>query len=156
MPVHYVPDGYRTVTPYLTLTGAAEAIEWYKTVLNAEEVTRMAGPDGRIMHAEIRIGDSMIMLGEEMTDMGSRSPKTLGGTATGIMLYVDKVDEWFARATAAGATATMPPADMFWGDRYAKITDPWGHDWSLGTHIEDVPPQETMKRAEAWMKEQSG
>jgi PhnB protein len=111
----------------------------------------MPGPGGSVMHAEIVIGNSSIMMSDEMPQMGSKSPETLGGTAGGLMIYTPNVDAMFAKATAAGARVEMPPADMFWGDRYARVVDPFGHKWSIGTHIEDVSPKEMNKRAEAEM-----
>jgi PhnB protein len=114
----------------------------------------MAGPMGKIMHAELKIGDSMLMLSDEFPEMGSRSPHTLGGTASTVMLYVKDVDATFKRAVEAGARSVMEPADQFWGDRYARLTDPFGHDWGIGTHIEDVSQKETARRAEEWMAQQ--
>jgi PhnB protein len=151
MAVHYAPEGYRTVTPYLVVSGAAEAIEWYKKAFNAQDVVRMPMPDGRIMHAEIKIGDSFIMMSDEFPEMGgNKSPKNLGGTATGIHLYVPDCDAIFNQAVAAGATAKMPPMDMFWGDRFSKLTDPFGHDWSISTHKEDLSDTEMQRRSEEW------
>jgi PhnB protein len=147
-----VPDGYRTVTPYLTVKGAAEAIDFYKRAFGAQEVERMTGPDGKsVMHAEIRIGDSIVMLADEMPQMGTRSPQTLGGATGSIFLYVPDVDSAFKRALDAGARATMPPADMFWGDRFGKLTDPFGHEWGLATHREDLTPEEVRQRGAAAM-----
>ena len=146
-----IPPGYHTITPYLTLKNAAGAIEFYKKAFGARERSRMAGPGGSVMHAEIVIGNSSIMMSDEMPQMGSKSPETLGGTAGGLMIYTPNVDAMFAKATAAGARVEMPPADMFWGDRYARVVDPFGHKWSIGTHIEDVSPKEMNKRAETEM-----
>lgn len=147
--VKAVPDGYHTVTPAITVRGAAEAIEFYKKAFGAVETVRFPGPDGHsVMHAEIRIGDSAVMLGDEFPNMGGKAPTTLGGTCSNLMLYVEDVDAAFQKAVAAGARADMPPADMFWGDRYAKVTDPFGHSWSLGTHIEDVTPEECARRGQ--------
>ncbi len=147
-----IPDGYHTATPYLRIKGAARAIDFYKAAFGAEEMMRMMMPDGQtLMHAEIKIGDSPIMLGDEMPEWGALSPQTIGGTGGGVMLYVKDVDATVARAAAAGATVTMPPADMFWGDRYAKLMDPFGHEWAVATHIEDVPPDEMEQRAQAFM-----
>jgi len=147
-----IPDGYHTITPYLTIRGAAQAIEFYKKAFGAEELSRMTAPDGRLGHAELRIGDSIFMLGDEFPEMGGKGPQTLGGTPVGLFLYVNDVDAAFARATAAGAKVTMPLADMFWGDRYGKLADPFGHEWSLGTHKEDVKPEEMARRAEEAFK----
>ena len=146
MPVKPIPDGYHTVTPYLVLNNAAAAIDFYKRAFGAAVTVRMDGPQGKIMHAEIKIGDSMVMLGDEMPSMGTRSPQTLGGTAMGIMLYVENVDKTWEQAVAAGAKVEQPLGDMFWGDRYGKLTDPFGHSWSLATHKEDVAPEEMKRR----------
>lgn len=147
--VRPIPDGYHTATPYLILRDGARAIEFYKRTFGAKELMRMPGPDGRIMHAEIQIGDSRIMLADESPENGSPSPQTLKGTAVGIFLYVEDVDAVFKRAVAAGARELMPVADMFWGDRFGKISDPFGHQWQLATHKEDLQPDEIGKRAEA-------
>jgi PhnB protein len=146
MPVKPIPDGYRTVTPYLVVNDAAGAIDFYKRAFGAQEVMRMAGPQGKIGHAELKIGDSMIMLSDEMPGTGMRSPKSLGGTAVGVFLYLKDVDTTFNQATSAGAKVDAPLADMFWGDRYGKLTDPYGHAWSLATHKEDVAPEEMSRR----------
>ncbi|MCI0570416.1 MAG: VOC family protein [Myxococcaceae bacterium] len=141
-----VPEGYHTVTPYLVVRGAAKAIEFYKQAFGAEETVRMPGPDGTVMHAELRIGDSVVMLGDEAPGTGSRSPQTLGGTTGGLMLYVPDVDALCARALKAGATLAEPLKNVFWGDRYGKVTDPFGHTWSIATHVEDVSPEEMEER----------
>jgi len=141
-----IPKGYHSGTPYLTVNDAARALEFYKRAFGAQEVTRMDGPDGKIAHAEIKIGDSMIMLGDEMPGMGNRSPQSLGGTTGGVMLYVDNVDTVFNQAVSAGAQVEGPVTDMFWGDRYGRLKDPFGHSWSVATHIEDVAPAEMSKR----------
>jgi PhnB protein len=146
MTVKPIPDGYRTVTPYLVVSHAAAAIDFYKRAFGAKEIMRMDGPPGKIGHAELKIGDSMIMLADEMPGSGMRSPQSIGGTAVGIFLYVENVDKAFAQATAAGAKVEMPLADMFWGDRYGKLTDPFGHSWSMATHRENVAPEEMGKR----------
>jgi PhnB protein len=147
-----IPDGYRTVTPYLTVTGAAQALDFYKRAFGAQEVERMTGPDGQsVMHAEIRIGDSIVMLSDEFPQMGSRSPQTLGGTTASVFLYVPDVDTAFQRAIDAGAKATMAPTDMFWGDRFGKLVDPFGHEWGMATHKEDLGPEEIRKRGAAAM-----
>ena len=142
-----IPEGMHSVTPYLFVTGAAEAIDFYKKAFSAEERFRMPGPGGKVMHAEIQLGDSVVMLADEFPDMGVKSPKSLGGSAGSLMVYVKDVDASFKQATAAGATAKQPPTDMFWGDRSCKLTDPYGHDWMLATHIEDVSPEEMDKRS---------
>jgi PhnB protein len=145
MSVKPIPDGYRTVTPYLVVDNGTEAMEFYKRAFGAQEVMRMAGPGGKLAHAELRIGDSMIMLGDEMP--GSlKSAKSLGGSPVGVFLYVENVDQAFERAVKAGAKAEMQPTDMFWGDRYGKLKDPFGHSWSMATHKEDVAPEEMQKR----------
>jgi PhnB protein len=141
-----IPEGYHTATPYLTLNDASRAIDFYKRAFGAQVVARMDGPDGKVAHAEIRIGDSMIMLGDEMPGMGNRSPQSLGGTTGGIMLYVENADAVFNQAVSAGAQVEMPVTDMFWGDRYGRLKDPFGHSWSVGTHVEDVAPAEMSKR----------
>jgi PhnB protein len=145
-----IPDGYRTVTPYLTVHDAAGAIDFYRRALGAQEIDRIASPDGkRVMHAEIRIGDSVVMLSDEFPQMGPRSPQTLGGTTGSILLYVPDVDAAFQRAIDAGAKALLPPADMFWGDRFGKLVDPFGHEWGMATHTEDLSPEEIRARAAA-------
>jgi PhnB protein len=148
--VKEIPKGFHTVTPYLTVTDSARAIDFYKRAFRAEELLRVDGPDGKVSHAEIKIGDSIIMLSDEMPGF-SRSPHSLGGTAVNIFLYVKDVDEVFNRAIGAGAKVAMPLSDMFWGDRYGKVTDPFGHSWSLATHKEDVLPEELRKRTKAAM-----
>ena len=149
--VRPIPQGYHTVTPYLVVSGGARAIEYYQRAFGAKEIHRMNGPGGKVMHAELRIGDSVIMLADEMPGAGTRSPQSLSGTTGGIFLYVDNVDNAFQQAVAAGGKADMQPTDMFWGDRYGRLTDPFGHSWSIATHIEDVPPQEMEKRSKEAM-----
>jgi PhnB protein len=151
MPVKPIPDGYRTVTPYLVVNNAAAAIEFYKKAFGAKEIMRMNTPQGKVGHAELKIGDSMIMLGDEMPGSGMSSPQSLGGSPVGIFLYVENVDTAFKQAESAGAKVAMPLANMFWGDRYGKLTDPFGHAWSLATHVEDVAPAEMDKRMKAEM-----
>jgi PhnB protein len=146
-----VPEGYHTVTPYLVVKDGARAIEFYKNAFGAKELFRMPGPDGKIAHAELQIGDSRIMLGTESPQMGSKSPETLKGTPVGIFLYLDDVDAAFKRAVTAGAKEQQAPQDMFWGDRYGKVVDPFGHEWQLATHKEDLTPEEVGKRAKAAM-----
>lgn len=148
-----VPKGYHTVTPSLIVSDAKQAIDFYRRAFGAEEIYRFETPDGKIAHAEIRIGDSIIWLADEMPGACCRSPQALGGTAVNITLYVEDADQLFQRATAAGATVRMPLQDMFWGDRYGEVTDPFGHSWSLSTHKEDVPPEEIRKRAEKAMSQ---
>jgi PhnB protein len=146
MPVQPIPDGYHTVTPYLIVDGAAGAIEYYRTAFGASELLRMPDPQGRIGHAEIRIGDSVIMLADAHPEMGYRGPRTLGGTSVSILLYVADVDAVFERAISAGGKALRPVADQFYGDRMGTLEDPFGHVWTLGTHIEDVSPEEMKRR----------
>jgi len=145
-----IPKGFHTATPYLIVSDCARAIDFYKKAFGAEELFRMDGPEGKIGHAEIKIGDSIIMLSDEMPGH-TRSPLSLGGTAVNIYLYLKDVDQVFHRAVAAGAKVAMPLSDMFWGDRYGQVTDPFGHSWSLATHKEDIRPEELRKRAEAAM-----
>ena len=150
-----IPQGYHSVTPYLTLDDAARAIDFYKRAFNAQEVMRMAGPNGKVGHAELRIGDSVIMLGDEMPGTSTRSPQSLGGTTGGVFLYVENVDAVFQQAVSAGAQVESPLADMFWGDRYGRLKDPFGHSWSVATHIEDVAPEEMSKRMQEAMANMS-
>ena len=149
--VDAIPKGIHTVTPYLVVRNAAQAIDFYKRALGAEELFRMDGPQGKIVHARLKIGDSVIMLSDEMPGSTCRSPQSLGGTPISIFLYVKDVDQVFQKAVAAGAKVNMPVTDMFWGDRYGQVTDPFGHAWSMATHKEDVAPEELRKRAEAAM-----
>ena len=144
-----IPAGYHTVTPHLVCRGAAKAIDFYKKAFGAKERLRWSAPDGSVAHAEIIIGDSTVMLGDEMPQMGATAPPTIGGTAVSIFIYTADIDKLYAKATAAGATGDQPPTDMFWGDRYAKLTDPFGHKWSMATHIEDVSKKEMDKRTAA-------
>jgi len=141
-----IPEGYRSVTPYLVVDDAAGAVNFYQQAFGAQETVRMNGPDGKIAHAELRLGDSMIMLSSEMTGGAARSPRSLGGTTASIFLYVEDVDAVFKQAVSAGATIQTPLADMFWGDRYGTLTDPFGHSWALATHTEDVAPEEMKRR----------
>jgi len=147
--VNPVPDGYPRVIPYLTVEGAAEAIDFYTRVLGAEERMRMPGPDGRIGHAELVIGDSVIMLADRFPDVGNQSPTSLGGTPVTVMVYVDDVDAVFQRAVDAGAHADRPVENQFYGDRSGQFTDPFGHKWFVATHIEDITPEEMQERAAA-------
>jgi PhnB protein len=143
-----IPEGFHTVTPYLVVRDAAGAIDFYKRAFGAEELFRLEGPPGKIGHAEIKIGGSIIMLADEMEGGDCRSPQSLGGTAVNIVLYVKDVDQVFNQAVSAGAKVAMPLDDMFWGDRYGQVTDPFGHSWALATHKEDIPPEELQKRAQ--------
>jgi uncharacterized glyoxalase superfamily protein PhnB len=142
-----IPDGMHTVTPHLVCEGAAEAIEFYQRAFGAEEVARMPGPNGKLMHAAIRIRDSTLMLVDDFPEWGSRGPKALGGSPVTIHLYVEDVDGFVVRAVAAGARLTMPVQDMFWGDRYGHVEDPFGHRWSVATHIRDVSMDEMQQAA---------
>jgi len=144
-----VPDGYHTATPYLIVKGAAQAIEFYKKAFGATELMRMPQPGGKIGHAEIKIGDSPIMLADESPDVGARSPQSMGGSPVSIMLYVEDVDKIFSQAVAAGAKVRRPVADQFYGDRTGGVEDPFGHLWYIATHKEDVSPEEMRKRAAA-------
>lgn len=144
-----VPEGYHTLTAHLVVKGAAAAIEYYKKAFGAEEVLRMPGPGGTIMHAEIRIGDSHIMLNDEFPDFRKLSPRTIGGSPVTLHLYVNDVDAVFDRAVKAGATVMMPVGDMFWGDRYGALEDPYGHHWSIATHKEDLTAEEIAERMKA-------
>ena len=147
--VKAIPDGYHAVTPYLMIKGASAALEYYKQAFGATELFRMAQPDGRIGHAEIQIGDSRIMLADEFPEMAYVSPTTLGGSSVNIMLYVDDVDSVFKQALAAGGTEQRPLEDKFYGDRVGSLVDPFGHVWHVGTHKEDVTPEEMEKRLAA-------
>ena len=144
-----VPEGHHTVTPHLIMNDAAQAIDWYKKALGAEEVARAAGPDGKILHAEVRIGDSRIMLNDEMG--GGKSPKAFGGSPVSLWVYVEDCDALFNRAVQAGAKVTMPMMDMFWGDRWGQVTDPFGHQWGIATHKEDLTMDEMTERGKAAM-----
>jgi len=145
-----VPECYHTITPHLTVKGASQAIEFYKNAFGAEEIIRLPGPDGKsLMHAAIKIGDSVLFLVDECSHMGYLGPHGTGGTPVTIHLYVEDVDTVFNKAVAAGAQVGMPVEDAFWGDRYGRLTDPFGHSWSLGTHKEDLTPEEIAKRAQA-------
>ena len=146
-----IPDGYHTVTPYLVQKDSKRALEFYKKAFGAEELMRLGGPDGKIGHAEIKIGDSPIMLADEYPEMGYRGPRALGGSPVSIMLYVEDVDACFNQAVAAGAKVVRPVVDQFYGDRSGNIEDPFGHVWTIATHKEDVAPEEIEKRFAAAM-----
>jgi PhnB protein len=147
-----VPAGYHTVTPYLTVNDGPAALDFYKRAFGARETERMPGPGGKLMHAEFRIGDSVVMLSDEFPGMSSsKSPTSLGGTTGSIFLYVPNIDAAFKRAMDAGCKSLTPPTDMFWGDRFGKLEDPYGNQWSMATHTEDVPPAEMKQRAQAAM-----
>lgn len=144
-----IPNGMHTVTPHLICAGAADAIEFYKAAFGAVELARLPGPDGRLLHALIRIGDSAVMLVDEFPDWGAKGPTALGGSPVTLHLYVDDVDAFTARAVDAGAKVTVPVDDMFWGDRYGQLEDPFGHRWSVATHVRDVAPEELQQAAQS-------
>jgi PhnB protein len=146
-----VPEGFHTVTPQLTIDNAAQAIDWYKKALGAEELSRAPGPDGKLMHAEIKIGDSKIMLNDAV--MGNKGPKMLGGSPASLWLYVDDCDALFNRAVGAGAQIHMPIGDQFWGDRCGNVIDPHGYSWTIATHKEDLTREEIEKRQEEFFKQ---
>ena len=142
-----IPDGYHSLTPYLSVKCADRAIDFYARAFGAEERFRMPGPGGCVAHAELQVGDSVLMLADENKEMGAPSPESLNGTPVSVFLYVEDVDRVFEQAVKAGSTVKMPLTDMFWGDRFGQVVDPFGHQWSLATHIEDVAPDEMEKRA---------
>lgn len=150
---HFQPAGYHTATPYLIIRGAARAIEFYTQAFGAREVFRLPGPDGKIGHAEIKIGDSVLMLADEGEGMGTSSPEALGGTPMSLMLYLEDADAITAQAVAAGATVLRALQDQFYGDRSATLRDPFGHQWTIATHIEDVPPEELDRRMKAFSEQ---
>lgn len=145
-----VPDGYHSLTPYLTVDDGSAALAFYAKAFNAVELFHMASPDGSIGHAEMRIGDSPFMLADACPDLGNQSPKSLGGNGSSLMIYVGDADAVFAQAIKAGATEVMPVKDQFYGDRSGMVEDPFGHRWTIATHVEDVPPDELDKRAKAF------
>lgn len=144
-----IPVGMTAVTPHLVCRNAAAAIDFYRQAFGAEECARLAGPDGRVMHAQIRIGGACVMLTDEYPEMGCLSPLSLGGSPVTLHLYVEDADAAFARAVAAGATVTLPLADQFWGDRYGRVSDPFGHHWAIATHLRDLSHAEIMAAAPA-------
>ncbi len=148
-----IPPGYHTVTPYLVCREASRAIEFYKKAFGAKERFRMVGPDGKIAHAELQVGNAIVMLGDEVPQIGATAPQTVGGTPVELFIYSENVDKAYAKAIAAGATSQQPPTDMFWGDRYCKFSDPFGHKWSIATHIEDVSPKEMKRRGDEVAKQ---
>jgi uncharacterized glyoxalase superfamily protein PhnB len=151
MPAKSTPAGYHTVTPSIVVRGGAEAIEFYKRAFGAEEVTRMDGPDGKVMHAELRIGDSIVMLGDENPQWGALSPLSTNGVSSSLYIYVGDADAVVERAVRAGAKVRYPLEDAFWGDRFGKITDPFGHEWGIATRIKELTPEEVRQAAEEWM-----
>jgi len=152
MAVKPIPEGYGTVTPYLTIKGAAKALEFYKEAFGASEQLRLTAPDGSIGHAEIRIGDSSIMLADDCAEAACRNPQTLGGSSVALHVYVEDVDARFAQAVNAGAEVVRPVQDQFYGDRTGSLRDPFGHVWFIATHKEDLSPEELGRRAEAMFK----
>lgn len=151
MSVQNPPDGFATATPYLHVRNLEAALAFYQQAFGAELFYALPGPDGKPVHGEIRIGNSIIMLGEESPEMGAKSPLLVGDVSSSIMLYVDDCDAVFQQALAAGATAMTPPADMFWGDRHGKLADPFGHQWGIATHVEEVSPEQVRERFAAMM-----
>jgi PhnB protein len=149
---NYIPEGYRAITPYLIVKGGVKAIEYYVKVFGAKELMRMDGPDGRVGHAELLIGDSHIMLADEHPEMNIRGPQSLGGSGVGILVYVPDVDRVFQQAVDAGAKVDREVKDQFYGDRSGNIVDPFGHKWTIATHVEDILPEEMKRRAEAAMQ----
>jgi PhnB protein len=151
MAVQPIPDGYNTASPYLAVDDAERAIEYYKKAFGAEETVRMNAPDGRIGHAELKIGESLLMLSDPFPESSTKPPTELGGTSVSIFMYVEDVDAVVQKAVDQGATVTMEVEDQFWGDRFGSITDPFGHNWSIATHIEDLTPEEIEERGKAAM-----
>jgi PhnB protein len=148
-----IPDGYRTVTPALTIRDCARAIEFYKKAFGAQERMRAEGPGGKVWHAEVTIGDSIVMVNDEFPEQGGVAPSTIGGTPVGLWIYSEDVDAAYARAVEAGAETDMEPGDMFWGDRMCALRDPFGHKWTIATHVEDVSPEEMERRQKKAMEE---
>ncbi|HYL09902.1 MAG TPA: VOC family protein [Candidatus Acidoferrales bacterium] len=155
-PVKPIPEGYHTITPGLICRDAARAIDFYKKALGAVEIMRMPGPGGKIMHAELKIGDSVVFVNDEFADMGAVAPDSSANRYCSLYLYVEDADAVFNRALENGARVKMPLADQFWGDRYGRITDPFGHDWGIATHKEDVTPEEMQRRMAAFMSQAAG
>jgi PhnB protein len=151
-----IPEGYHSVTPYLAIDGASEAIEFYKKAFGAKERGRMDAPGGKIGHAELQIGDSVVMLSDALPQFSTRAPSELGATTVSVFMYVEDVDAVVKQAVDAGATVTIEVSDQFWGDRFGTITDPFGHLWGIATHVEDVPPEEMAERAKAAMAAMAG
>jgi uncharacterized glyoxalase superfamily protein PhnB len=148
-----IPPGFHAVTAHLVLEDTARALEFYARALGAKELFRMPSPDGKILHAEMQIGDSRVLLADEMpgNEAGGRSPRSLKGTPVSLLIYTEDADALFKRAVEAGATAKVPPMDMFWGDRWSQVVDPFGHEWQIATHVEDLSPEEIGRRAAAAM-----
>lgn len=152
MAVQPIPEGYPQVMPYLSIQGASEAIDFYSKVFGFTEIVRMGGPDGKVGHAELKLGESVIMLSDEMPDMGNKSPKTIGGSPVTIALYIEDVDSVYKRAIDAGAKEVSPLENQFYGDRSGQFEDPFGHRWNVSSHIEDVSPEEMEKRMNEMMQ----
>ena len=146
-----IPEGYHTITPYLAVDDAVEAIEYYQKAFGAKERIRMNAPDGKIGHAELEIGDSLVMLSDPFPQATTKSPSELGGTSASVFMYVEDVDATVKQAVDAGATVTMEVSDQFWGDRFGSVVDPFGHQWSIATHVEDLTPEEIAERAKSAM-----
>jgi PhnB protein len=155
MPAKPIPEGYHALNPYLAVDDATQAIDFYKRAFGAKERFRMPGPDGKIGHAELEIGDSVVMLSDPFPQSTVKPPKELGGTTTGIFTYVEDVDAVVQQAVDSGASLTMPPEDMFWGDRFGTVTDPFGHVWQIATHKEDLTPEEIAERGREAMASMS-
>ena len=151
-----IPEGYHNVTPYLFVRSAASAIEFYKSIFAATEIMRMAGPNGKIMHAELKIGDSIVMLADENPQTGVMSPQTIGGFSVGLHVYIENVDAVIKKAVESGAKLLRPIKNQFYGDRSGSLLDPFGHMWSVATHVEDVSPEEMRKRMTAAMSQTAG
>ena len=153
-PTKPIPDGYTTVTPSLVLKDCSKAIDFYKKALGAQELMRMPGPDGKIMHAELKVGNSQIMMNDEV--MGAKSAETLGGSPVTFYLYVEDSDSWHKKALAAGCKEIFPVSDMFWGDRMGAVSDPYGYKWNFSTHVKDMTPEEIKQGQDEWMKQMAG
>jgi PhnB protein len=151
MAVQPVPEGYHTVTPYLAVDNAAEAIDFYRRAFGAKERVRMSGPGDTVMHAELEIGDSLVMLSDPFPQASTTPPKELGGTSASVFMYVEDIDAVYRQAIDAGASSLMEPDDMFWGDRFGSVQDPFGHSWTIATHVEDLEPEEMQRRSEEFM-----
>ncbi len=156
MAVHHIPEGYATVTPYMIVKDGAAALDFYVKTFGAVELERMEMPDGRVGHAEFTLGSSRLMLASEFPELAALSPETVGGTPVSLMVYVEDVDELFARALAAGATELQPVQDKFYGDRSGTLQDPFGHRWTISTHVEDVTPEEMERRSKEWAEQADG
>lgn len=154
--VNAIPEGYEGATPYLIIKGAARALEFYQKAFGATEIMRIPAPEGKVGHAEIKIGTAIIMLADEFPDMNCKSPQSFGGTPVSIMVYVQDVDRFVKQAVSAGAKVLRPVENKFYGDRAGSLEDPFGHQWHFATHVEDVPPDELAKRAQIFMKQQGG